>query len=87
MYLIPADNGVLNSNITKLFPASKDDRTISLILLSMFVNSASLAAVTPNFVLKNTLPKAPCRWEKLVMITIIDEQMEIEMKIKKCVKS
>ena len=62
-YLIPADSGVLNSNITKLFSKSRDDFNISLILLSILVNSASFAAVTPNFVLKNTLPNAPWRWK------------------------
>jgi hypothetical protein len=59
-YLIPADKGVLNSNITEFFETSNEADTISLILLSIFVNSASFAAVTPNLVLKNMLPKAPC---------------------------
>jgi hypothetical protein len=60
-YLIPADKGVLNSNITEFFETSNEADTISLILLSIFVNSASFAAVTPNLVLKKMLPKAPCR--------------------------
>ena len=60
-YLIPADSGVLNSNMTELVSTLVDAETISLILLSILVSSASFAAVTPSFVLKNMLPNAPWR--------------------------
>jgi hypothetical protein len=58
-HLIPADRGVLNSNITESFGKSSEALTISLMLLSIFVSSASLAAVTPSLVLKKMLPNAP----------------------------
>ena len=60
-YLIPAERGVLNSNMTELVGTLVDAETISLILLSILVSSASFAAVTPSFVLKNMLPNAPWR--------------------------
>jgi hypothetical protein len=59
VHLMPADRGVLNSNITESFGTSSEALTISLMLLSIFVSSASLAAVTPSFVLKKMLPNAP----------------------------
>jgi hypothetical protein len=58
-HLIPADRGVLNSNITESFFRSREALIISLMLLSIFVSSASFAAVTPSLVLKKMLPNAP----------------------------
>ena len=73
---MPADSGVLNSNMTELLPVSIEEETISLMLLSILVSSASLAAVTPSFVLKKTLPNAPWRFG-----TQWTEKMEEDMEL------
>jgi hypothetical protein len=74
VYLIPADSGVLNSKLTELFSISRVAPTSSLMLLSILVSCASFADVTPNFVLKNILPNAPCRYR------IIRYKMKEEMR-------